>query len=399
MRELDARGVEYKFLGDVGTFVRGNGLQKKDLLDSGVPAIHYGQIHTHYGVWTTQVKSFVTPEFASKLRHAEPGDLVIATTSEGDDAVGKATAWLGDEPAAVSGDAYIYRHTLDPKYIAYFFQSEHFQVQKKAGITGTKVRRISGHSLARIRVPVPPLEIQREIVKILDALTGMKAELEAELGAELEARRRQYAHYRGRLLVFASDTEWMALDQIAEYTNGKAHERLVDPEGEIPMVTARFISRNGVADRFVRSEGVRTLANKGDIALVLSDLPNGRALARTFFIDRDGGYAINQRVARLRVKDSNEVEPRFLFHVLNRNPALLKHDNGVDQTHLSKGQVTELRLPVPPLDEQRRIVGILDEFDALVNDLSSGLTAEVEARRQQYAHYRDRLLSFEEATS
>jgi len=163
------------------------------------------------------------------------------------------------------------------------------------------------------------------------------------------------------------------------------------------MVTARFISRNGEANRFVRSEDVQTTALAGDTALVLSDLPNGRALARTFFVDRDNGYAINQRIARLRVKDRTRVDPRFLFHFLDRNPGLLKHDNGVDQTHLSKGQVIDLPFPVPSLDEQRRLAETLDAFDAHVNGLSVGLQAELAARRKQYEYYRDRLLTFEEA--
>lgn len=195
-------GVEHKELGIVGTFIRGNGLQKSDLRESGVSAIHYGQIHTIYGVWTSETKSCVTKEMALKLRKAQPGDLVIATTSEDDAAVAKAVAWIGENEVAVSGDAYIYRHSLDPKYVSYFFQSEDFQSQKKRFITGTKVRRISGDSLAKIRIPTPPLEVQQEIVKVLDAFKKLEAELEVELKAELEARRKQYEHYRNRLLTF-----------------------------------------------------------------------------------------------------------------------------------------------------------------------------------------------------
>ena len=144
IKELAPEGVPFKALGDVGVFIRGNGLQKSDLTDEGVPAIHYGQVHTTYGTWAMETVSFVDPDLAKTLRRAAPGDLVLATTSEDDEAVAKAVAWLGDADAAVSGDAYIYRHTLDPKYVAYYFQSDQFQDQKKRSITGTKVRRISG---------------------------------------------------------------------------------------------------------------------------------------------------------------------------------------------------------------------------------------------------------------
>jgi len=124
--ELCPEGVEHRGLGDFGEFVRGNGLQKSDLRDSGFGAIHYGQVHTIYGVWASETRSFVTEELARKLRKARTGDLVIATTSEDDAAVAKAVAWVGEGEVAVSGDAYIYRHSLEPKYVAYFFQSEQF---------------------------------------------------------------------------------------------------------------------------------------------------------------------------------------------------------------------------------------------------------------------------------
>jgi len=196
-------GVAFKTLGDVGEFTRGNGLQKKDLTESGVGAIHYGQVYTHYGIWAAETKSCVSPELAKKLRKAKAGDLVIATTSENDEDVCKAVAWLGTDDIAVSGDAYIYHHSLEPKYVAYFFQSEQFQSQKIRHITGTKVKRISGESMAKFRIPVPPREVQREIVKVLDTFT----KLEAELEAELEARRRQYQYYRDALLTFAERTD------------------------------------------------------------------------------------------------------------------------------------------------------------------------------------------------
>lgn len=244
------------------------------------------------------------------------------------------------------------------------------------------------------RIPVPPLEVQCEIVRVLDKFT----QLEVELEAELEARRSQYEHYRAEFLTFKEEVPRRRLDEVAVYANGKAHEKLVVDGAEIPLVTARFISRNGEANRYVPLADVLTPGRTGDVALVLSDLPNGRALARTFFVDRDDSYAINQRVARITVKETAEMNPKFLHFLLDRNRGLLKHDNGVDQTHLSKGQVTGLTIPVPSIEEQNRIVDRLERFDGLVNDISIGLPAELAARRKQYEHYRDRLLTFKELT-
>ncbi|MCA1570251.1 MAG: restriction endonuclease subunit S, partial [Chloroflexi bacterium] len=149
------------------TFTRGSGIQKSDFVASGVGCIHYGQIHTRYGVWTVEAFSSVSPAVASRSRKAKPGDLVIATTSEDDKALGKAVAWLGASEVAVSTDAVIFSHSLDPKYVAYFFQSRQFHEQKARGITGTKVRRISPTALGKIRIPTPPSEVQQEIVRVL----------------------------------------------------------------------------------------------------------------------------------------------------------------------------------------------------------------------------------------
>ena len=121
---LDGILYQWKALGDIGTFIRGSGIQKSDFTEPGAGCIHYGQIHTHYGTWATETKSFIDREFSARLRKAHAGDLVIATRSEDDEAVAKAVAWLGDEDVAVSTDAYIYRHAINPKYMSYFFQLE-----------------------------------------------------------------------------------------------------------------------------------------------------------------------------------------------------------------------------------------------------------------------------------
>ena len=163
IRELCPNGVEYKALGEIGTFIRGNGLQKKDFTDKGVGCIHYGQIYTSYDLFTETTKSYVSAELAKKLKKAQHGDLVIAATSENVEDVCKAVAWLGEDEIAISGDAYIFSHHENPKYIAYFFSSIYFQEQKKPLVTGTKVMRVSDRGMSKISIPVPPLSIQEEL--------------------------------------------------------------------------------------------------------------------------------------------------------------------------------------------------------------------------------------------
>jgi len=205
-------GVPFKSLGEVGTFVRGGGLQKKDFVDDGFPCIHYGQIYTFYGTSTTETKSFIAPELAARLKHAESGDLVVTTTSENIEDVCTAVAWLGEGPIAIGGHSCVFKHTLDPMYAAYFFQTEQFELQKRKFVTGTKVKDIKVSEIARVKIPVPSLAIQREIAAILDKMERLKTELEAELEAELELRSRQYAFYRDSLLTFAERESRMAFD-------------------------------------------------------------------------------------------------------------------------------------------------------------------------------------------
>jgi type I restriction enzyme S subunit len=201
--------VAHFALGDprVGVFTRGGGLQKKDFVDRGFPCIHYGQIYTHYGTFADKTKSFVTEDFAKKARKAKSGDLVIATTSENDDDVCKAVAWLGAEDVAVSSDACFYTHNLNPKYVSYFFQTEQFQKQKRVHITGTKVRRVNADDLAKILIPIPfpnnpekSLAEQARVVAILDKFDTLTTSLAEGLPREIALRKRQYEHYRNLLL-------------------------------------------------------------------------------------------------------------------------------------------------------------------------------------------------------
>jgi len=187
---------------NIGEFIRGGGLQKKDFTESGVGCIHYGQIYTHYGSSANETKTCVSIEFAKKARKASSGNLVIATTSENDEDVCKAVAWLGNEDIAVSSDACIYKHKLNPKYVSYFYQTELFQKQKRKYITGTKVRRVNADNLAKILIPLPSTEEQDSIVTILEKFDILTSSIQEGLPREIDLRQKQYEYYRDLLLSF-----------------------------------------------------------------------------------------------------------------------------------------------------------------------------------------------------
>lgn len=201
---MNYMGGGYKLLtmSELGVFTRGSSLQKSDFTKSGIGCIHYGQLYTHYGTYAHKTLTFVSEEFAKKARKAKQGDLVIATTSENDEDVCKAVAWLGKDEVAVSSDACFYSHSMNPKYVAYFFQTEDFQKQKRPFITGTKVRRVNADSLAKIKIPVPPLSEQERIVGILDKFDTLVNDISEGLPAEIKMRQQQYEYYRDELLTF-----------------------------------------------------------------------------------------------------------------------------------------------------------------------------------------------------
>ena len=197
------KGVEFKALGEVGTLIRGSGLQKNDFIEDGVGCIHYGQIYTYYGTYTDKTKSFVSQELAKSLKKVNKGDLVITSTSENIEDVCKAVAWLGEDEIVTGGHATILKHNENPKYLSYYFRTASFSNQKRKYAKGTKVIDVCAKDLAKIRVPIPTLAEQERIVGVLDRFDALVNDISIGLPAELNARRKQYEYYRDKLLTFA----------------------------------------------------------------------------------------------------------------------------------------------------------------------------------------------------
>lgn len=394
-------GVAYRPLGEVGTFLRGSGLQKKDLIAEGLPAIHYGQIHTLYGVWTEVSVSRVEPEHATRLKKAQPGDLLIATTSEDDEAVAKAVAWLGSSPVAISGDSFAFHHELDPKYVSYYFQSRGFQDQKRNRITGTKVRRISASALSGILIPVPSLEVQAEIVRVLDCFTSLEAELEAEL----EARRRQFDHYRRQRMTFSDSVSRVRIGDIAEVRSGWGFPLAYQgvKEGELPFykVGDMNLSGNGthlsVANNYISSNVAKKLGARPSPAGTVVFPKIGAALVtnKKRILSQSSVYDNNV----MGLIPGESVLSSFLYHWLQTIDLVdLANDSGAIPS-IRKSTVENQLMPLPNVDSQKEVSTSLDLFDALSHSLTEGLPAEIAARRQQYEYYRDRLLTFKEKAS
>ena len=406
IEELCPDGVEYRPLGEIADLQRGSGMPKKLFVDEGIPAIHYGHIFTKYGIHTKCAAAYLAPEDADKLTRVYPGDLVVANTSENLEDVGKGVVWLGEAEGVTGGHATVVRSkTVDSVFLSYFLRTEDFALKKRKYSQGTKVVELSAANLSKIDIPVPPLEVQREIVRILDQFTTLEAELEAEL----EARRAQYEHYRNHLLSYDSlaargPVSWIPLRELGVWSGGgtpsKSRADYWD-EGNIPWITPKDMrsstiqnSMINVTDRAVRESNVK-LIEAPSIALVV----RSSILQHTFPVAQiDVDATFNQDMKTL-VVDSDRFERRYIYYALSANgQEILRQTSkqGGSVNSLVVPRLMDYEIPVPALDEQQSIADLLDRFDALVNDITSGLPAEIAARRAQYEHYRDRLLSFPE---
>ena len=382
IRALCPDGVEYKKLGEIGTFTRGNGLQKKDFTESGVGCIHYGQIYTHYGFYTTQTKSFVDESLAHKLTKVQKGNLIIACTSENIEDVCKAVAWLGNEDIVTGGHACVFAHNENPKYISYFFQTEMFFQQKRKYARGAKVIDIKVSDLSKIEIPVPPPPVQEEIVRILDHFTTLAAELQAEL----QARKEQYEYYRNKLLTFdkiggTQSVTWVKMSEICKIYTG----------GEPPKDAIKGNYKDSMHPYPIWGNGkeVYGYASSYKIdkdATVISSI--GANAGTVYF--RKAYFTPIIRLKVLIPKNDN-ILSKFLYFYLSTVSLAVKSSS---VPNMNANDVKKLLIPIPSLAEQQRIVSILDKFEALVNDLTEGLPAEIAAVQEQYEYYRNKLLSF-----
>ena len=191
-------GEEMKTIGEVGVFVRGSGIPKTDFVEDGYGCIHYGQIHTKYGLSATETISKIGKSLYDRCKKAHKGDVILATTSEDAEGCAKPVAWLGNEVIAIGSDTLIYHHNQNGKYMAHQFLTHRFMLFKIKHAIGAKVVRIPAEKIAKFKVPVPSLEEQGRIVSILDTFEASIANLEAQL----ELREKQYDYYRNKLLTF-----------------------------------------------------------------------------------------------------------------------------------------------------------------------------------------------------
>ena len=301
-----------------------------------------------------------------------------------------------DKPFTFKNEMWAYTaDTVTEVKFLYYVLKNNVQHFKEAASGMGSLPQISLKVTENFKLPVPPLEVQREIVRILDNFTF----LTTELAAELAARQKQYEYYRDLLLTFKSNEStilnertnelelsgairWMKLGDIADIGTGNGNTNEGLDTGKYPF--------------FVRSQDIK-YKNEYDFdetAIITSG--DGVGVGKIFhFVS--GKYALHQRAYRVHIISDN-VLPKYFFYYFKNSflTYISKASFHSSVTSIRRPMMINFPVPVPPLEVQQRIVGILDRFDVLCNDISSGLPAEIEARQKQYEYYRDKLLTFKE---
>lgn len=274
---------------------------------------------------------------------------------------------------------------VTPKFLYYVLLKARLADLNQAG----GVPSLTQAMLNELRIAMPPLEVQREIVRALDTFS----ELEAELEAEMEARRRQYEHYRDSLLAFSRDeVRWVTLGEIGKVSMcRRIFKEETAPTGDIPFF--KIGTFGGRPDAYISRETYDAYRQRypfpkvGDVLISAAG-----TIGRRVAYDGEPAYFQDSNIVWIdNLEDT--VLNRFLYYVYE---VVNWETDGGTIKRLYNENLRRVAVPVPSIDEQLRIAATLDVFNALVSDLSIGLPAELVARRKQYEHYRDRLLTFKE---
>ncbi|MDE5883709.1 MAG: restriction endonuclease subunit S [Oscillospiraceae bacterium] len=287
--------------------------------------------------------------------------------------------------------AYTHENQITVKYLYYVMKKNILYFRDCASGMGS-LPQISLKVTENFKIPLPPLEVQHEIVRILDSFTKYTALLEKEL----TLRKKQYTYYRDYLLNFGDDVKRWTLGEIATFIYGFTDK--AKDNGQVRYLRITDISDDGYLlnneKKYINitEENKKYLVNAGDILVARTGASYGKTL---YFSDKEQSI-----FASFLIKislDNNIILNKYYWHFSKSDLYWSQAKKLVSkggQPQFNSGAISKIKIPVPSLEEQERIVKILDRFDMLCNDLTNGLPAEIQARQKQYAYYRDKLLNF-----
>lgn len=385
IKQLCLNGVEYKTLGELGKFYGGiTGKSKEDFKDGNAKFITYKNVYENISL-KLDVEDKVKISEKENQRTLEYGDIIFTGSSETPDECGISSVITKkvEEKLYLNSFCFFFRmnnkEILNPDFAKHLFRSSNLRYQIGKTASGVTRFNVSKKAMEKICIPVPPLEVQCEIVHILDDFTL----LSAELSAELKARRKQYEYYK-KTLFENKNIELKTLKELATNCDNKRKPITSGnrEKGEYP-----YYGASGIVDY------VKGYIFDGDYLLISEDGANLVARKTPIAFSISGKNWVNNHAHVL--KFSNMYLQKYVEMYLNYIN-IEQYISGAAQPKLNQVNLNKIVIPIPNNDTLKNIVDILLKFDKITNDISEGLPAEIEARQKQYEYYRDKLLTFKE---
>ena len=378
IEELCPNGVERKSIGDICDICRGRVMSKDYISEN----------KGEYPVYSSQTEN--NGELGRIATFDFDGEYLSWTT----DGANAGTVFYRNGKFSVTNVCGLLKIKNDGLLTKYLYYTLNAEAPNHVN-SGMGNPKLMSNVMAKITIPIPPMPVQEEIVRILDTFTELTAELTAELTSELIERKQQYECYKQRLFSSVKE-EAVELGSIADFSQGLQ----VDVNKQYQEIKSNCIRFLRIVDfvsdneppRYIEKPDDRYIKNDGELIMIRY----GASAAGKVFIKHSGAIANNMFKINVITKNVNT---KYLMYYLSQKRIyeLLNKTGGKStMPAVNFGMVSKIKIPIPSIEEQERIVAILERFDSLYNDISEGLTAEIEGRRKQYEYYRDKLLTFKE---
>ena len=395
---LDGAEVEWKPLKDVAEYIRGVTYNKanESTNNIGYKVLRANNITLSGN--TLNFDDIKVIKFDTKVKSSQmlyKNDILISAASGSREHVGKVAFIYQDIDYYFGGFMGVIRcnNNVNSRYLFHIFTSSIFQDYLNEVLNSSTINNLNSKVMDSFRLPIPPLSVQTEIVKILDALTA----LTSELTSELTLRRKQYEYYREKLLSF---------DSLERLNMGGAKKKLIDVAiyAKVRILADKLDKENYVGvENLLQNKLGKTSSNYvptdgAFIEYLPNDILIGNIrpyLRKIWLSDRKGGT--NGDVLVIRLTDDN-ILPRYLYHILANEHFFeynIKYSKGAKMPRGDKAAILQYEFDVPTLEEQQRIVSILDKFETLTNSITEGLPLAIEQSQKRYEYYRELLLNFE----
>ena len=394
IKELCPNGVEYKKLGEIFNLKNGytpSKANKEYWENTDINWFRIEDININGGILEDSIQKVNTKGIKGSLFSAK--SLIVSTTAT----IGKHALILKDficnqqfTCLTIKED---YEKIYNGKFMYYYF----FKINEltKKNLKVSSFPSVDMDKFKKFLIPLPPLEIQDEIVRVLDNYTKSVEELKEKLNEELIARKKQYSWYRDYLLKFENKIEIVKLGDIVEVYDG-THQTPDYKKTGIPFISVENIDNIYNTEKYISEEDYE---KNYRIKPKIDDIFMTRigTIGKCAIVTKNNPLAYYVSLALLR-PNKNKIDSAYLKYIIESGIGKKELNKRILFTavpiKINKGDIDKLEIPLPPLEVQKRIVGVLDNFEKICNDLNIGLPAEIEARQKQYEFYRNFLLTF-----